>query len=146
MKIRIATLDDIPHLRDLAQQSAEAPHWSEQRYRAIFDSAPRRVAILIEADAIAGFIVAGAFASEWEIENIVIAENVRRQGLGRLLLLDLLDRARREKARSVFLEVRDSNSAAKRLYESVGFAQIGRRPRYYSHPDEDAILYRFEIA
>lgn len=52
----------------------------------------------------------------------------------------LLDEAR-QNGEAVFLEVRESNMAARRLYEKLGFAETGRRRGYYANPPEDAVLY-----
>ncbi len=73
-----------------------------------------------------------------------MATTARRKGLGKRLLQALLDAARETKS-SVFLEVRESNAAARALYENAGFEQTGRRPSYYTSPLEDAILYRWTV-
>ena len=82
---------------------------------------------------------------EWEIENIAIAGPARRRGLGTRLLGELLDLARAQGAESVFLEVRESNHAARALYEKWSFIESGRRKKYYKDPEEDAILYRLVL-
>jgi len=146
VNIRAATPDDIPSITEIEQSCSSAAHWSAQRYRDLFsDSAPRRVTLVVEEASLAGFIVAAAASADWEIENIVIQEQARRRGLGRALILDILSRAKKENASSVLLEVRESNFSARQLYLNTGFKQIAHRPRYYSHPVEDAIIYRFQI-
>jgi len=65
----------------------------------------------------------------------------RGNGVGTALLMEMLSRAQKSESYSVFLEVRESNSAARALYAKVGFEESGRRKDYYSHPGEDAILY-----
>jgi [ribosomal protein S18]-alanine N-acetyltransferase len=94
---------------------------------------------------ILGFLVARHLTPEWELENLVVAPTARRQGLGRLLLRGLLEMAREAKGDAVFLEVRESNAAARRLYENANFALTGRRKGYYKDPVEDALLYRFSL-
>ena len=89
-----------------------------------------------------GFLVAQHVATDWELENIVVAATERRKGIGNLLLGALLASARETNSTAVFLEVRESNQAACRLYEGNGFQQTGRRKNYYPVPPEDAILYR----
>ena len=146
LNIRRATPDDIPEMMKIEQSSGSAAHWSAQRYRDLFnESVPRRLTLVMEEQGIAAFLVASITNVDCEIENVVVLEDRRRQGLARNLLVELLDQARREQATSIFLEVRESNLAARKLYESFGFHQTAARPRYYSHPEEDAILYRFEI-
>ncbi len=94
---------------------------------------------------ILGFLVARHLAPEWELENLVVAPTARRQGLGKRLVHALLARAHETKSHSVFLEVRESNAAARSLYEKTDFAQTGRRKAYYKDPAEDALLYRFSL-
>jgi len=146
LHIRNANPADIPELMRIEQASTSAAHWAEDRYKTLFnESAPRRLTLVIEDQGLTGFLVANAASADWEIENVVIAEKMRRRGRGRALLFELLQRARAQKATLIFLEVRESNLPARRLYENLGFGQIASRPRYYSHPEEDAILYRFVI-
>jgi ribosomal-protein-alanine N-acetyltransferase len=97
--------------------------------------------ILEEASAPCGFMVAHALDRDWEIENLVIAPSARGRGFGTRLLLEMLHNARAQGAQTVFLEVRESNFAARALYRKCGFRESGRRPRYYCQPEEDAILY-----
>ena len=146
MKIRTATLADVETLQKLEAGAATAAHWSEQKYREMFfDSGPRRIAIVAEdREQIQGFLVARVVADAWEIENVVVAVQLRRQGLGSALLWECLKRAEEGGARAVLLEVRESNEKAKRLYEKAGFQQSGRRARYYENPQEDALVYRKE--
>ena len=85
-------------------------------------------------------------APEWELENIVVAPAARRKGLGKRLLEALLAAARETNSRSVFLEVRASNAAARSLYEKAGFEPTGRRKSYYTNSAEDAVLYRLTLS
>ena len=79
---------------------------------------PRRQALVIETDGIQGFLVARALDKEWEIENMAVSGPARRHGLGTRLLGEFLDRVRVAGAQGVFLEVRESNHAARALYEN----------------------------
>jgi ribosomal-protein-alanine N-acetyltransferase len=147
MNIRRATAVDIPEMMTLGNHSATASHWSRAKYERVFSNdAPRRVALVIEEGSVLqGFLVAHEIANEWEIENIAIAGAARRRGLGTRLLGEFLERARSEGATSVFLEVRESNRAARLLYEKWAFEESGRRSGYYAQPQEDAILYRLSF-
>jgi [ribosomal protein S18]-alanine N-acetyltransferase len=71
-----------------------------------------------------------------------VAPEVRGQGVGARLLDDALAAARRNGATAAYLEVRDSNAAARALYASRGFEQVGRRRNYYRKPVEDALVMR----
>ncbi len=147
LRIRPATADDISAMMALERHAATAGHWSAAQHQAVFSaSSPRRLALVIEeAGEVQGFLVARSAGAEWEIENIAIAGPARRRGLGTRLLGEFLDRVRREGAEAVFLEVRESNQAARALYEKWAFIESGRRKRYYQNPEEDAMLYRLHF-
>jgi [ribosomal protein S18]-alanine N-acetyltransferase len=144
MHVRPATLADVPVMMRLAHHSATAAHWSHEQYDRVFSAVtPPRLALIIEETAgVQGFLIAKGIAAEWELENIAIAGPARRRGLGTRLLGEFLDHARAQGASTVFLEVRESNRAARSLYEKWAFEETGRRVRYYQNPDEDAIVYR----
>lgn len=153
---------DIPALRAVAGASAAAGQWTEDIYDRIFAavSLPRLILVIEEAAAsdqgpapkrrpqpvLLGFLVALCAGTEWELENLAVAPDSRRLGVGTRLLQTLLRRARRARAEGIFLEVRESNQAARGLYESAGFIATGRRVAYYSDPPEAAVVYRFQFS
>jgi ribosomal-protein-alanine N-acetyltransferase len=159
--IRPATPADIPSVKDLERACATAAHWTEQQYCQMFQVPPgdpqRLVLVTVgmpevplqpDRDAgsdagtsVRGFLVARHLAPDWELENIVVAATARRIGLGKRLLDALFAAARETNSHSVFLEVRESNMAARALYEETGFEPTARRKAYYADPVEDAILY-----
>jgi ribosomal-protein-alanine acetyltransferase len=131
----------------LERHAVTAAHWSDEQYQAIFSPTQARIALVIEEkDAIQGFLIARAAGPEWEIENIAIAATARRRGLGTQLLGEFLNTARSGGATAVFLEVRESNTAARRLYEKWAFSATGRRTSYYRAPDEAAITCRLDFS
>jgi ribosomal-protein-alanine N-acetyltransferase len=79
-------------------------------------------------------------ADEAEVLDVCVDPALRRRGLGRLLVRLAMARAARAGARTVRLEVRVSNEAARRLYGSLGFREGGRRHGYYRAPVEDALV------
>lgn len=81
-----------------------------------------------------------------EILNLGVALAARRRGIGRALVRTLLEEFVRRGVVSAFLEVRESNFPAQQLYESFGFTEVGRRPRYYQRPLEDAVVLRAAIS
>jgi [ribosomal protein S18]-alanine N-acetyltransferase len=142
--VRRATSADIPAIMALASRASTAAHWSGERYQHIFtNSAPRRIALLIEERSlVCAFLIARVLDSEIELENIVVADSQRRLGLGKQLLEEFRKISQTEGARTIFLEVRETNLPARKLYEKCGFAENGRRRDYYTHPEEDAVLYQ----
>jgi ribosomal-protein-alanine acetyltransferase len=131
----------------IAGQAATAARWNEAAYRRLLsDGHPPRVALVVDDEAVLGFVIARAIGGEWEIENLAIAESARRRGLGTRLLSELLKIARWRGARSIFLEVRESNQAARALYEKAAFAVTGRRKNYYTEPLEDGVVYHLAFS
>lgn len=94
---------------------------------------------------VAGYLVARQMADEGEILNVGVDPACRRHGVGKALVSAGLDRLRALGARQVFLEVRESNVAARALYNRFSFAEVSRRAKYYRRPVEDAILLRAAI-
>lgn len=77
---------------------------------------------------------------EVQILNVATDPAQRRRGYARQLLLRVIDEARAQQRRAIWLEVRRSNLPAQELYASLGFLRVGVRPRYYSEGDEDALV------
>ncbi|HWZ28971.1 MAG TPA: ribosomal protein S18-alanine N-acetyltransferase [Gemmatimonadales bacterium] len=94
---------------------------------------------------VTGYLVARQMADEAEILNVGVEPGSRRQGVGRALVAAGLDRLRALGARQVYLEVRESNRAARDLYRGFAFSEVARRSKYYRHPVEDAIVLRAAI-
>jgi ribosomal-protein-alanine N-acetyltransferase len=97
--------------------------------------------------AIAGYGIMSVAAGEAHLLNLCVGEDYRCRGIGRRLLAHLLQVAANVGAREAFLEARPSNTSAIRLYQSLGFVQIGVRRGYYQAVDgrEDAIVLKRHI-
>jgi ribosomal-protein-alanine N-acetyltransferase len=93
-----------------------------------------------DANSIAGFCAFWRVVDQIHINNLAIRPELRHRGLGRHLLQRVLEAAEEMGAVHATLEVRRSNTAAHRLYESAGFHQAGVRASYYTHPIEDALI------
>ncbi len=96
--------------------------------------------------ALAGYVIAHGAADEGEILNLGVAPAHQRRGVGRALVEQVLALLAGAGARAVFLEVRVSNAVARRLYQSLGFAEVARRACYYRRPVEDAVILRAAVA
>jgi ribosomal-protein-alanine N-acetyltransferase len=149
MHVRAATLADLAAMKGLASASPQAAQWGDQEWSRIFDrAAPVTRAVIAgeEGSAVCGFLVARILGRDWELENVVVARQVRRRGAARQLIKELIRLAESHQAAVIHLEVRESNHPARALYESCGFAESGRRKAYYVRPSEDAVLYRFSFS
>jgi ribosomal-protein-alanine N-acetyltransferase len=89
-----------------------------------------------------GMVLARVAADEAEILTIAVVPAARRAGLGRALLRAAEQEASTRGARTMFLEVAPGNAAAGALYAAAGYAEVGRRPRYYPDGSDALILAR----
>lgn len=102
---------------------------------------PENVYLVCECTGeIAGYCGMWTVLGEGNITNIAVSPSYRRSGVAEALLKELERRARLKDVTIFFLEVRQSNEAAKRLYEKLGYSPIGVRKRFYEKPVEDAIV------
>lgn len=141
--IRTAAPSDASSMMALEQASQTAAHCAGSFYRGLFEEgAAERISLAAEDDAgLQGFLIARITGDECELENIVVKEGRWRSGIGSSLIRALADFVRGRNAKRIFLEVRESNTAARALYERCGFRINGRRKSYYNDPQEDAVLY-----
>ena len=89
-----------------------------------------------------GFICGHCVAGEAEIHKIAVAHNHRRKNIGSTLLHHALRFSIKQQATSCFLELRASNTPARKLYRAFHFQTVGLRKKYYAHPSEDAIMMK----
>jgi len=141
--IRSAVLNDVPAILAIEQPAPGVAHWTSEQYNKLVDSGVVLVAeqAAEEAGRLCGFICAQPVAGEWEIENVAVSAEFLRRGVANELVRALIQRAKNEAVSAILLEVRESNLPARRLYEKLGFREVGRRRVYYRDPVEDAILY-----
>ncbi len=138
--IRKMTLEDIPAVIDLDHKSFSLP-WPERSFRFEVTENPASHCWVAEVDGkVVGMIVVWLIVDEAHVATIATHPDFRRQGIAKSLLAHALLRLIDEGARSSFLEVRESNLAAQEMYRKFGYEETGRRRRYYSDNDEDAIL------
>ena len=133
---------DVPAIVEIERAAFSDP-WSARSFQdALSHPAVYFACARSDAGEVLGYVVAWFVADEGEIANLAVAPAGWGRGIGRTLLDAALDEALGRKANAVYLEVRDSNERARRLYGSRGFEEIGRRRNYYQLPDEDAIVLR----
>lgn len=133
---------DVPVIVAIERAAYQFP-WSEGIFRDCLRVG--YVCRVVEAgDEMAGYGIMSVGAGEAHILNVCIANEYRRRGLARKLLLYLLERARASGMYEAFLEVRPSNTTAAHLYQSMGFQQVGVRRGYYQSTAgrEDAAVLR----
>ena len=140
MNIRRMTLEDIPVVVELDKLSFSLP-WPERSFLFELTDNPASRCWVVELDGkVAGMIVAWMLVDEAHVATIATHPSYRRQGIAKELLMYALRFMLDEGAVTSFLEVRESNIAAREMYRKFGYEESGRRKRYYKDNDEDAIL------
>jgi ribosomal-protein-alanine N-acetyltransferase len=94
---------------------------------------------------IVGYVLFWLLPEEVDIHNIAVHTEFRRQGIGHVLLQQVVEQARSRNSSRITLEVRVSNVPARKLYESLGFVTKGLRKGYYSDDGEDALMMALEL-
>ncbi len=135
--------DDLPRVLSIERQSFSNP-WPETTFlgeiQNIGLSYPM-VAAARPGGEIIGYVLYWLVADEMQINNVAVHPDWRRRGLGEKMLRAALDLAKGQGAATAVLEVRQSNLAARTLYErKLGFGFLAIREDYYSGPTEDAVV------
>jgi len=133
--VRPASASDLTEIAAIQAASPEASAWEPESY--LNDGC----LVGLERGRIAGFVAFRETGeAECEILNLAVAPASRRRGVASALVGQVLALF----PGPVFLEVRQSNQTARKLYEALGFRQVGIRPKYYHSPPEDGIVMRFQ--
>ncbi len=132
--VRQARSSDLAGIAEVQAASSEAAQWDVRDYL------PYDLMVAVCGDRIAGFAVARRLAEgEAELLNLAFHPAFRRRGLGRRLFGELASRYPGD----FWLEVRESNTAARNFYKNLGLREAGRRPEYYDNSGESAIVMNF---
>ena len=138
-EIRKMQITDIPPIMVLEKELFSSP-WSREMFLEEINTGYAFVAAAKETSQIIGYICGLLLYDEFNITNVGVALEHQRNGLGQILLKFIIARLLQQKCFKFYLEVRESNTAAIRLYENFGFNIIGKRKKYYNHPLEDALM------
>lgn len=137
--IRKLAASDVPAVLAILLESPEAAAWSQESLLQVASGDP--AARVAEMNGIPiGFLIGRIAADEFEILNMAVSRGHRRSGIASKLLQSALKFSRTAGCVRVYLEVRASNKPAIALYARHGFAECGRRAKYYKDPVEDALL------
>ncbi len=130
----------IPAVAQLEKNLFSAP-WDEASLESEMKNPLSLWLVAMDEDKLAGYIGSQSVLGESDMMNLAVSPDYRRQGIGRQLVESLIAALSAEN-HCLTLEVRVSNAPAIRLYETMGFLPVGRRPRYYQRPPEDALILR----
>lgn len=142
--MRLAKESDMAMIAAIERASFSDP-WSVESFRSLLGVSTVHFAVASAGDVVVGYVVMWIAADEAEIANLAVAGEWRRRGTGTLLLTHAIRAAGAAHASVIFLEVRESNAAARALYAAHDFSTVGRRKRYYRRPEEDALVLRLDV-
>ena len=130
---------DLKEICEIESHSFSDP-WSEQTFSMIADTENCLFLVLKENKRVIGYTLVSSVADEAEVLNVAIHKDFRRRGLARRLLEEAFATVDNAGVKKVYLEVRESNCAARSLYRSLGFESCAIRRSYYRNPTENAVI------
>lgn len=149
---RKMTVDDLDRVMEIEFEAFAHP-WSAELFRRELTHAWSTILVASEVrpapdgrrEQVLGFVIYWLVHDELHVLNVAVASEERRRGVARALLEEMTERGRLGGAVLATLEVRRSNRPAIRLYESLGYRQVGVRPNYYVDEGEDAIVMNADL-
>lgn len=143
MEILVMNRDHVAAVAELEKLCFSDP-WSLNSVASELENPLSHWLVALEGDTLAGYVGSQSVMGEADMMNIAVNPDHRRRGIARQLVERLVLDLKQRDVYSLSLEVRASNMAAQKLYETMGFSQVGRRPGYYRNPKEDALILRKE--
>lgn len=138
MKTAILEREHLPAVAKIEALTFHNP-WSEAALGHLLTE-PNFGVVALDGNAVIAYVGLAVALDEGEITNVATHPSHRRRGAARAVLLTLLDEARARGITRLTLEVRESNTAAQALYQSLGFTPCGIRKNFYTNPREDALI------
>lgn len=126
----------------LIEQSCFSTPWTEQSISDSVESDSNYFNIAYADGNPAGYMSMQLAAGEGDIMRVAVLPEYRRLGVGRALLNECFASTKPD---VVFLDVRENNIPAIKLYESLGFKSVGLRKNYYSNPTENAVIMTYNL-
>lgn len=145
MKYLLMSPEHIVQVAEIEKQCFSAP-WSLQSISGELSNPISLWVVAVDKNQVVGYVGSQSVMGEADMMNLAVVPECRRQGVGEALVKELIRYLTEKEVFSLTLEVRASNESAINLYSKLGFAQVGRRPNYYSAPKEDALILRKEWA
>jgi len=143
MELKIAEFRDLCTVAEL--EKAFVHPLSEAELHKLHENDTFRILVWKAGEEILGHCILFRVLDEGEITSLTVRKDRRSEGIGTEFLTALLKYLKDDGARIAYLDVRESNTAARRLYEKCGFSVLGRRKRFYTNPVEDAIGMGIEL-
>jgi len=142
--MRPMALGDVPHVARMEAEAFRTP-WKEDTFQSLLERPGVELWVADLEGEVAAYAILWCTLEEGELANIAVRDDLRGRGIGSDLLDWMLGVAERSGVRTVYLEVRESNEGALRLYGGRGFEEIGVRKQYYDRPREDARVLKLAL-
>jgi ribosomal-protein-alanine N-acetyltransferase len=141
--IEITKMDEI-HISAIAEieKLCFSDPWSENSIAGELSSRLSHWLVALEDGKLLGYIGSQSVLGESDMMNVAVHPDHRRRGIAQMLIGQLMQDLKQRDNLHLSLEVRATNAPAITLYEKLGFETVGRRPNYYRHPKEDALILR----
>ncbi len=142
--IQEMTVDDLDEVMEIERLSFVSP-WTRRLFEETLASSISTSFVVRRSGLTIGYIILYSVEAEAHILNIAVHPAHRRKGYGASLINHVLDHFKAHKVTEFFLEVREGNTGAIRLYSRYGFEKIGKRKKYYTETNEDAVVMRLSL-
>ena len=139
MEIQKATLDNVNEMLKI-EKKAFVSHWSKQSFIDEFGAENGHYIAAVDNGKIIGYSGFRYVLDEGHITTLAVQKKSRKKGIGTKLIAQLIEDAKKHGLKKLFLEVRQSNVPAQKIYKKLGFKVLDRRREYYQHPVEDALV------
>lgn len=143
MNIVEMTADHVIQIAQLERDCFSDP-WSQNSIASELENPLSYWLVAMAGNVVVGYVGSQTVLGESDMMNLAVRSEFRRQGIARDLVLALIEGLSQRGSHCLMLEVRASNAPARKLYEKLGFVQVGIRPNYYQHPREDGLILRKE--
>ena len=145
MEIMKMNADHVASVAAIEKECFGRAAWSEKSVSGELTNALALWLVAVEDGIVAGYVGSQTVCNETDMMNVAVTADFRRRGIGEQLVTALVAELKAIESHCLTLEVRASNTPAQAMYEKLGFVEIGRRPRYYQNPKEDALILRKEF-
>jgi ribosomal-protein-alanine N-acetyltransferase len=147
VELRLARAGDLDAMIAIERAAYPTDAWSPEAMGSQLENPNTHYVVAEQDGTVVGYagLLAPRGLETAEVHTVTVTEALRRRGIGRRMLLALLEEAAARGATEVFLEVRIDNPSAQDLYLSLGFEAVGVRPKYYQPEGIDALVMRAAV-
>lgn len=145
MIITKMTENHVAQVAELEKSCFGSAAWSEKSIASELNNELSYWLVAVDNNRVLGYVGSQTVLGETDMMNVAVHPDCRKQGIATGLIVGLIGALKQRGSHCLILEVRASNEPAKRLYDSLGFMQVGLRKNYYRNPREDACILRKEF-